>query len=220
MSSRELIQRYLVERARLGLFVALALVMTALDRWTAGPFDWSNGGRSAGEFAAAALTALLLMLAFRIWDDIEDRQRDAHEHPQRVTVVADSVTPLAVLALVVAIAGVSIVALGPRAVSRLGVVGAAGLVIGGWYRLRPGDSRGVANGHVVLLKYPAIAYAMSPVAPPIAVIAAVYLAICVYEVVGDPTLRASHVARRIAMSESVLVSFIVVAATFFRGRFS
>ncbi len=106
------------------------------------------------DYAFTALTAFLLMLAFRVWDDLEDRSRDAREHPSRVTVVADSVAPLSALALVLGTLGVLSVALGPRRVSRLAAVSIAVAVLAAWYRTRPVSTRAVVDAHVVLLKYP------------------------------------------------------------------
>ncbi len=218
MSSRELIVRYLAERARLRVFVPLALVVAAVDGWTGGQVNGWNGGRSVSEFARATVTGLVLMLAFRVWDDIEDRSRDAREHPNRVTVVAESIAPLIAVAIALAVAGLALIALGPRAAARLGVVGGAVAVLGAWYRLRPVVTRGVINGHIVLLKYPALAFAVSPAAPPLAALAALYLVLCVYEVVDDPSLRASLVARRIAISECALVSMLIATATLLGGK--
>jgi 4-hydroxybenzoate polyprenyltransferase len=229
MSSRELIVRYVRERARPGVFALLAMVMAAIGRWTGGPADrWTGGAggpvgqwagnSSAMEFGVAALTAFVLMLAFRVWDDLEDRSHDTREHPQRVTVVADSVAPLVGLAAVLAVVGVSLIAIGPRVPGRLIALAAAAALLGSWYRLRGPRASAVVNGHVVLLKYPLIAYAASAATPSIAALMSLYLALCVYEIVDDPALRASIVARRIAISECALVSAIIVTATLFAGR--
>jgi 4-hydroxybenzoate polyprenyltransferase len=229
MSSRELIVRYARERARPSVFGVLAIVMAAMSRWTGGG-AWAGGpeGRWAGrasafEFGLAALTGFVLMLAFRVWDDLEDRSRDAREHPTRVTVVADSVAPLVGAAVVLAVGGVSLIAIGPRVAPRLVALTAAVASLGAWYRLRGsrgwgGGASAVVNGHVVLLKYPLIAFAAAWVAPSFAALASLYLALCVYEIIDDPALRASIVARRIAISECALVSAIIATATLFGGR--
>jgi hypothetical protein len=54
--------------------------------------------------------------------------------------------------------------------------------------------------------------------PSFAALASLYLALCIYEVVDDPALRASIVARRIAISECAIVSAIVVTAALLGGR--
>jgi 4-hydroxybenzoate polyprenyltransferase len=224
MSSRELIGRYVRERARPSVFVPLAVVMVAMSWWTGGG-GWAGGpgGRWAGkssalEFVLAALTAWVLMLAFRVWDDLEDRSRDAREHPTRATVVADSIAPLVGVAVVLVVVGVSLISIGPRPVARLEALAAAAALPGGWYRLRRARASAVVNGHVVLLKYPLIALAATWVTPSFAALASLYLALCVYEIIDDPALRASIVARRIAISECALVSAIIVTATLFGGR--
>jgi 4-hydroxybenzoate polyprenyltransferase len=217
MSSRELVVRYVRERARLRVFVPLAVLMAATGWWTGGRVDrWT--GRTAMEFALAALTALLLALAFRVWDDLEDRARDSREHPHRVTVVAGSITQLVALAIALATTGSLLVAAGPRATARLGAVGAAAVLLALWYRLRRARTDRVVNNHVVLLKYPLLAFAASPTPPSPAALASLYLALCVYEIIDDPTLRASIVARRIAISECALASVIIATATFLGGR--
>ena len=226
MSSRDLIVRYVRERARLSVFVPLALVMAAVGRWTGGgtsgwtggPVDRWTGDNALTTFSVASLAALVLMVAFRVWDDIEDRSRDAREHPSRVTVVADSVVPLIAFALLLGAIGALLVGLGPRAGSRLTAVGMAIAILAVWYRARPASARAVVNAHVVLLKYPLLAFAASPASPSTGALVALYLVLCVYETVDDPALRASITARWIAISECALVSVIVATATLFGGR--
>jgi 4-hydroxybenzoate polyprenyltransferase len=215
MSSRELIVRYVRERARLSVFVPLALVMAAMGRWTGGRVDGWTG--TAG-YALTALTALVLVLAFRVWDDLEDRSRDAREHPSRVTVIADSVAPLTAVGLMLGALGLLLVVLGPHAGSRLIAVTMAVAVLAAWYRVRPASARAVVNAHVVLLKYPLLAFAATPASPPTGALVSLYLVLCAYEIVDDPALRASIVARWVAISECALVSVILAAATLFGGR--
>jgi 4-hydroxybenzoate polyprenyltransferase len=215
MSSRELIIRYVRERARLAVFLPLALVMAAMGRWTGGRVD---GWTGTAEYALAALTALLLVLACRVWDDLEDRGKDAGEHPRRVTVVATSAAPLIAFALALGTVGVLLIALGPHTGSRLVAVGSAAGVLAAWYRMRSASARPVANAHVVLLKYPLLAFAAAPAPPPPGALVSLYLALCVYEILDDPALRASIAARWIAISECALVSVIIATATLFRGR--
>jgi len=218
MSSRELIVRYVRERARLSVFVPLSLVMAAIGRWTGGPVDRWTGETAAIEFAVASLAALVFVVAFRVWDDLEDRSHDAREHPRRVTVVASSVAPLIAFGFVLGTLGALLVALGPRAGPRLGAVAIAVAVLAAWYRTRRASTRAVVNAHVVLLKYPLLAFAASPALPPTGALVSLYLVLCAYEIVDDPALRASIVARWVAFSECALVSVILAAATLFGGR--
>ena len=76
------------------------------------------------------------------------------------------------------------------------------------------------GGHVVLVKYPVIAFALAPALPPVgaratvlrasAILAVVYLVLCVYESFDDPELRASRTARGIAITELVLLVPLIV----------
>jgi 4-hydroxybenzoate polyprenyltransferase len=215
MSSRELIVRYVRERARLSVFVPLALVVAAMGRLTAGRVDRWTG---TADYALTALTALLLMLAFRVWDDLEDRSRDGREHPSRVTVVAGSVTPLITVAFMLGTLGLLLVVGGPHARSRLAGVAIAVAALAAWYRLRTDSPRAVVNAHVVLLKYPLLAFAATPASPPAGALVSLYLVLCAYEILDDPALRASIVARWVAISECALVSVILATATLFGGR--
>jgi 4-hydroxybenzoate polyprenyltransferase len=60
--------------------------------------------------ATASVAALGLVIAFRIWDDLMDRERDRARHPQRVVVRASSTRPLALAALILAIAAAVLIA--------------------------------------------------------------------------------------------------------------
>jgi hypothetical protein len=114
--------------------------------------------------------------------------------------------------------GVVLVVPGPHVVSRLTAIGIAVAVLAVWYRVRPASAGAVANAHVVLLKYPLLAVAATPASPAPGALVALYLVLCVYEIVDDPALRASLVARWIAISECALVSAIIATATLFGGR--
>src|SRR5262249_36544322 len=134
MSPIETMARYLAQRARLVVFVPLAAILAFVSGWSA-----------PSAFAITTVEALSLILAFRIWDDLEDRPRDAIEHPERVTVVAHHAWPLVLLAMLFAAAGLVATNAMPIAL--------VALLLLAWYRVRP-SKNGVMSGHVVLLKYP------------------------------------------------------------------
>ena len=184
MSAFDLIRRYLVERARLGVFIPLALLLALTGR----VFN-SGGFGSLSGFLVAASQALILTLAFRIWDDLEDRRRDAHDHPNRVMVRSTRTAPFVMLMLVFAVAGIAPVVLGSHAVARLVALDVAIGILLVWYRLR--WRRSAFGGYVVLLKYPAVALTVAPAAPPPLALAALYLVVCVFETLDDRMLRAS-----------------------------
>jgi 4-hydroxybenzoate polyprenyltransferase len=194
MSTFDLLVRYLRERARLSLFAPLALLLAATGRPS-----------SLGAFVASASLALFLILAFRVWDDLADRARDAWDHPDRVIVSTDRTAPFVLLALGF---GVAAALFAPRPI----ILGVAVVVLALWYRLR-GNEVQLFGGHVVLLKYPAIAYAVAATTPAPIVLATLYLALCVFEAFDDPLLRASLLARRVALTELALVPLMITAAS-------
>ena len=213
MSPRDLITRYLRERGRPTVLVALSFLMAATG--------WASRDSSRMTpigFAVAALTAFLLVLAFRIWDDLEDRAYDAEHHPTRITVVARSISPLRRFAYVPLVLSTSLIALGPNALLRLSVLCVSGFIVAVWYRSRSSSRRGLANTHVVLLKYPALAFAAAPVTPSATALGALYVGLCAYEVLDDPSLRRSLAARRLAISEVALVSTIIAGVTLLGGH--
>lgn len=132
--------------------------------------------------------ALLLLLQFRLWDDLADRGADAPAHPNRVMVRAASVRRF--VALCTALAAINLaLALGSSglAASTLVVLHAA---LGLWYVLRSG--RSVAGDQLLLAKYPAFVLIVAgdrglaaPLATAIAA-TAVYVAASIYEAWHDP----------------------------------
>lgn len=214
MSSTDLVFQYLGERARPRVLVPLAALL-AIAGWLVAPATpWSTP-----RFLAATANAFLWVLAFRVWDDLEDRTRDAREHPTRVMVVDRRTLPFVLLALTLGAAGSVVVMLSDDVRPRVAVLAAAVVMLVIWYRLRGERTTSVVGGHVVLIKYPAIALALAPALPSFgaqaawraaAILAAVYLGLCVYESFDDPQLRASRAARGVAITELVLLVPLIV----------
>jgi 4-hydroxybenzoate polyprenyltransferase len=141
--------------------------------------------------------AFLLSLVFRIWDDLEDRERDALLHPGRITGRIGAVRPLVALASSAAALAALLVLAGPQSMQRLLVLALLGGVLLLWYRARA--STPIANAVVVLAKYPVIACVCAP-ASPLTVrdvahatpfLLALYLFLCIHEALDDPILRRS-----------------------------
>jgi len=156
MSSIELVAGYLAERARPTVFVPLALLI-AETAWLAAP----GAERTAASFGMCAIQALLIVLALRIWDDLQDRALDAVRHPDRVTVRARRVAPL--VALGVVLAGGAVLSLRsatvPLARVAIVVVIVVGLVV--WYKARPAEPSRLSSV-ILLAKYPVLAIALAP----------------------------------------------------------
>jgi len=185
MSSIELVAGYLAERARPTVFVPLALLI-AETAWVAAP----GPARSAAGFAMCATQALLIVLALRVWDDLQDRRRDAARHLGRITVRARRVAPLVGLSVVLAAGGAASLlgATIPRVRIAILVAIVLGLIV--WYRTRPMEPSRL-GGFVLLVKYPVLAIALAPglgaLSPTRAAAATgtLYVIACTYEYLED-----------------------------------
>jgi 4-hydroxybenzoate polyprenyltransferase len=156
MSSIELVTAYLAERARPTVFVPLALLI-AETAWLAAPGTEST----AASFGMCAMQALLLIMALRIWDDLQDRARDAAPHPNRVAVRARHVAPLVAFGVALAVGGVVSLVFASVPAARLAVVVAIAAGLAVWYHARPAEPSRL-SGAVLLAKYPALAIALAP----------------------------------------------------------
>ena len=159
--------------ARVAPAVLLVVFSTLAGRGWSGP----------AAMALDAAVALALVAAFRVWDDLVDRERDRVKHPHRVTVTAPSIAPLWIAAgvLVVATAVVLGLAHGTRSVMLLFVY--AG-VLAASYATR--GSRTAAHDRILLLKYGVFTLVLigSPAATSVRGLiaaAAAFAIACVYE---------------------------------------
>jgi 4-hydroxybenzoate polyprenyltransferase len=139
------------------------------------------------------IRAILLVVAFRIWDDVADRSRDRSAHPSRVTVTSRSLRPLVVASAVTwtAAAMLTILLEGRETVAILTIFTAA---LGGWYLVR--GSSASAGSLFVLIKYAVFAIvivgyerAFTTRGGLVAIV--VYLTACAYEWAHDPAARIS-----------------------------
>jgi uncharacterized membrane protein SirB2 len=152
MCSSESMTDYLRERFPITRFGALAVFLAAAGLAASPPaHPW--------RWAVAAAQSLSLILQFRLWDDIADREHDRVVHPERVLSRTADMRPFLVLAAALFVGNGLILAWlqphGGGPVTYLALC--AGLLA--WYRLRPAVlHRGLLNTHLVLLKYPVIAW--------------------------------------------------------------
>jgi hypothetical protein len=173
------------------------------------------GAQSVHSLGAALLArnlalAALLVVSFRIWDDVMDRSRDRERHPERVAVRAGSITPLAAAAFLMwdAAALLTWLVTGLTSVALL-LAFTALLAI--WYAARgPRSSRG---DRLLLAKYAVFTIVLIGVDRAFTVrgasaAATVYLASCVYEWVHDADAPASPRAHSI---EAALLAAACVA---------
>ena len=185
MSSTELVAGYLAERARPTLFVPLAFLVAG-TAWLIAPGATLN----ALSFTICGAQALLFIFAFRIWDDLQDRRRDAMRDPDRVVVRAHSIAPLVWFAAALAAVGVTTLLETAVPLRRVGILGAVVLGLLVWYHARPAESSRLGS-MVLLAKYPALAVILAPslgeISPARAAISAgaLYAIACTYEFLED-----------------------------------
>jgi 4-hydroxybenzoate polyprenyltransferase len=172
------------------------------------------GLETPATLSVAVVTAGLLVAQFRIWDDLADRHRDTMDHPDRVLVNADSVTPVRI-----ACAGLTAANFG-WVFARDGFGASLALLIalnggaGVWYARR--GVRTAAADHLLLAKYPAIVaivagtrLTVDPARTLLAMVSA-YLAACVYEAWHDRTSPAGG-HRLLLASEGILLVISLAA---------
>ena len=155
-------------------FAALALAVA----WIASLGQPFVPSAAVGRF----VLAFTLVVQFRLWDDLVDRERDRTRHPERV--MTRSVDLGAFVLACVGLGAGNVLALlvlhGAAAATGLALLSA---VLGAWYRLHPG--RGIIHAHVLLLKYPLFAFVLSGEATEswarIPAAAALYSGLCLFE---------------------------------------
>jgi hypothetical protein len=221
MSSTELVVRYLAERSRPRVLGPLALLLA-----TAGLLI-APSGASVAPYILSSAQALLLVLAFRVWDDLADRERDATEHPERIMVSTRQTTPFIALGMALAVAAIEPIVFATDVQRRTTALFVAAVCLAIWYRARRSALASLLGEHVVLIKYPAVAFAVAPgavsfdtrtaVLLAVATLASLYLVLCIYESFDDPALRASARARRIAITELALLIPLIIASASFSG---
>jgi 4-hydroxybenzoate polyprenyltransferase len=171
-----LLLAYARERLTAGrLLPALLLILVAV---------LAGRGSTPGPLMAAdAAVALALVVAFRIWDDLADRVRDRARHPDRITVRAETITPLWMAA--VAIGGGALTSLGlAHGLASVACVAGYAAVLAGVYAVR--GSRSAAGDRILLLKYGVFTLALIGFpsgfgSRALAAAAAAFAAACVYE---------------------------------------
>lgn len=160
------------ERFAHALFVPVAMTLVVASLVGA---EWP----SLSGFALRTAGAWMTVLALRFWDDLEDRQRDAQSHPERMLTQIVNVRPyMLIVEVLLLIAGLLILLAGGVAWVWLILVGA--LMV--FYRLEGQTRRG--GDFVILLKYPILVLVLGGSFLPISLAASalVLAAVCVDEV--------------------------------------
>ena len=137
---------YIAERFPPAVFAPTIALHVLLALWAVG------AELTAAHLVPAAGLASLLLLQFRLWDDLEDRWRDRVTHPKRVLVRASPVPFRRALAAIGLGALVSF-AVAPSATAAAGLA-LLDVAFVAAYRLRSRLSDHVWRFRVLLLKYP------------------------------------------------------------------
>jgi 4-hydroxybenzoate polyprenyltransferase len=176
---------YFRERFPLAVFVPVFVLLTVAA-------FWSVANATGLRLLVALLLGIALVVQFRLWDDLEDRERDRAAHHTRVLVNAP-VEPFRILLLLLAALSIALSA-GQR-----GALGAT-LVLnaGGWCAYRLARHRISPNGWrfgLLPLKYPGVvavmALSLGDVIPVRLAIAAATTYVCAsgYELLHDSPAR-------------------------------
>jgi hypothetical protein len=178
---------YLRERFTLKIFGSAAVAHGAAALWAAG-----TSLTPASGFLAFVL-ALALLFQFRLWDDLEDLERDRVDHPNRVLVCSDSVP----FSLVCAALGTTNVLSLAVAGSLAAAVALVGLDLFFWLAyttLRLWLPDRVWRFQILLIKYPVFVVVLAAaLGSPLgwrllAASCAIYICACAYETLHDRDL--------------------------------
>ena len=186
---------YLRERFRLTIFgPAIALHVAGVM--------WANDtAPTARTMVQSTGLITLLMIQFRIWDDLEDRERDRIQHPERLLVHTETAPFRQALAALALLNVALMVASG----SRLAIIGLIFLNLAFWFayrHMRPQIPDFIWRFQVLLFKYPAFVVLVAAacgtprVGRLTAVALVIYACACVYE-----TLHVWHSRPRLCASK-------------------
>ena len=162
---------------------------------------------------STAILAALLIVQFRLWDDLADLQHDAHHHPQRVLVRTVHRYKFVLLCVVATLPSVWILWLW-RDLAQLLVYAGLCAVMGTLYTASSQWPR-IARGHLVLLKYPVFTWLCAVNPQPyrtVVVGTALWLVLALTDLHGDPSLRSSSHWRWIKNIELAALLVLAVLA--------
>lgn len=181
-----MIGAYLRERFTLRLFLPLALFIG---------FATGSTGQEWETLALDAGYALLLLVQFRVWDDLADRSRDAVTHPERILVRAPAVTPVIAFCGSVAVLNICLAVWRDASGLAVSVLALLNLALGAGYLSRSHHLTASEDpGRVLafLTKYPAILLTVAGArlaSSPMQIVSAallLYVVVCAYEAWHDP----------------------------------
>ncbi len=220
MSSGETITCYLKERYSTKVFVPFAVFLFASGTAAIG------GSPTISIGLQGIALAYVLVLFFRVWDDLADLKSDRVTHPERVMVRANGTSVFRWLMAALTASGLALIASRPAATEALALFSALVGLLGIWYAVRGRiDASALVSSHVVLLKYPAIALiaAGPPMrtvptrVPTMFLLALVYIALCLYELLHDRTIRMARGGTLTMTVELMLLAVLLYGTLSARG---
>jgi hypothetical protein len=203
---------YLRERFPQRIFAPAAIGIVVAAHWA------STATTTAPTLMFVTACSFLLLLQFRLWDDLEDRDRDAATHPERLLVRMPA-APYRCTLMGLALANVALCGIGgwPAAVEMV-LLNLAFHVA--YRRTRRHVSDGVWRFSILLLKYPAFVVVLATMfgAPQPGRVAAAalvaYSTACGYEALhGNRRLATYHRGRGGRGGRSVLRGRTVISRT-------
>lgn len=177
---------YFRERFPLAVFVPVFILLTVAALW-------SVANATGLRLAVALLLGIALVVQFRLWDDLEDRDRDRATHPMRVLVNAPT-EPFRILLLLLTASAIAFSAGDWAALVATLVLNATG-----WCAYRLARRRISLNGWrfgLLPLKYPGfvtvMAFSLGDIIPIRLAVAAATTYVCAsgYELLHDSPARA------------------------------
>ena len=174
---------WLVERVATARIAALCLLLAAVA--------W--GAASETLFWTVAVPIVLLVIQFRLWDDLAERAHDAFHHPARVAVRTAHASCFAALAAVLAVVVAVLLAV-TRDGMVLGAYGALLAAAAVFYKKSVVAIRHPWRTYAILLKYPVFVALCAGPAAPLRIAAAsvaVFGVLAAFETLDDAVLRAA-----------------------------
>lgn len=207
---------YLRSRLPVTVYFPLALFLA-----TAGAM--ANPSIEGAKILFGAVAAYLLVLQFRLWDDLESIENDRARHPDRVLGRAPSLQPFIALLALCFMANAALLYHSSSASFRQPTFFLLCSVLLLWYRRRKiAGASSIAGFHLLLIKYPVIVLLLSDPAEvsPVALLlsmAVVYLCFCVYEALHDTRYWTAPAAR---WALAVEMTGLVALSLFLTGAFA
>lgn len=176
---------YFRERFPLAVFVPVFILLTVAA-------FWSVANATGLRLAVTLLLGIALVVQFRLWDDLEDRDRDRATHPMRVLVNAPT-EPFRILLLLLTASAIAF-----SAGHRAALVATLVLNAAGWCAYRLARRRISLNGWrfgLLPLKYPGfltvMAFSLGDIIPVRLAVAAATTYVCAtgYELLHDSPAR-------------------------------